>query len=467
MLPAMRRLPRIARAHRAQSYFVLHAPAGRQDHRPLALGHELTAAGQHLAVLLSMEVGAAFPDDTGAAELAILDAWRDAARARLPADLQPPPWPEASPGRRIGAASRTHGPAPLRARSSSSSTRSTRSGPAPHLDPAPAPRRLPNRPGDFPLLPRARRPPRRPRLQARPPPPARRSQRTASPFNIKDASLTLRNFTADEVRRALRPAHRRHRPGLHARRLGPRLRAHRRPALARQRARQGGRGGARPDPATPITAADIDAAKEALIRRQDTHLDSLAERLREPRVRRIIEPILAGDALPAVPEDDLRYVHRPRPRARRSERRRPGDRQPDLPRGDPPLARQRRHRLAPAHPADLAHRRRQPRRGAPARRLPRVLAAARRAPPGAAPYHEIAPHLVLMAFLHRVANGGGTIEREYAIGSGRMDLLHPLPRPRLAIELKVWRDQEPTRSPRASSSSTATSPASTSTAAGS
>ena len=41
----------------------------------------------------------------------------------------------------------------------------------------------------------------------------------------------------------------------------------------------------------------------------------------------------------------------------------------------------------------------------------------------AAPYHEIAPHLVLMAFLHRVANGGGTIEREYAIGSGRMDLL--------------------------------------------
>ncbi|MBA4450342.1 ATP-binding protein, partial [Cylindrospermopsis raciborskii CS-506_D] len=39
-----------------------------------------------------------------------------------------------------------------------------------------------------------------------------------------------------------------------------------------------------------------------------------------------------------------------------------------------------------------------------------------------APYHEIAPHLVLMAFLHRVVNGGGTLEREYAIGSGRMDI---------------------------------------------
>ncbi len=29
-----------------------------------------------------------------------------------------------------------------------------------------------------------------------------------------------------------------------------------------------------------------------------------------------------------------------------------------------------------------------------------------------APYHEIAPHLVLMTFLHRVINGGGTLEWE-------------------------------------------------------
>ena len=39
-----------------------------------------------------------------------------------------------------------------------------------------------------------------------------------------------------------------------------------------------------------------------------------------------------------------------------------------------------------------------------------------------AAYHEIAPHIVLMAFLHRVVNGGGMLEREYAIGSDRMDL---------------------------------------------
>ena len=31
-----------------------------------------------------------------------------------------------------------------------------------------------------------------------------------------------------------------------------------------------------------------------------------------------------------------------------------------------------------------------------------------------APYHEAAAHLVLMAYLQRVINGGGRIEREYA-----------------------------------------------------
>ncbi len=57
-------------------------------------------------------------------------------------------------------------------------------------------------------------------------------------------------------------------------------------------------------------------------------------------------------------------------------------------------------------------------------------------------YHEIAPHLVLMAFLDRVVNGGGTLEREVAIGSGRMDLCLRYGPDVLAMELKVWRDKE-------------------------
>ncbi|MGB3293851.1 MAG: hypothetical protein WBB01_12760 [Phormidesmis sp.] len=60
-----------------------------------------------------------------------------------------------------------------------------------------------------------------------------------------------------------------------------------------------------------------------------------------------------------------------------------------------------------------------------------------------ASYHEIAPHLVLMAFLHRVINGGGTLEREYALGSGRMDLCLRYGKTTLGIELKVWREGRP------------------------
>ena len=60
-----------------------------------------------------------------------------------------------------------------------------------------------------------------------------------------------------------------------------------------------------------------------------------------------------------------------------------------------------------------------------------------------APYHEIAPHLVMMAFLHRVVNGGGTLEREYAIGSGRMDLCLRYGDTVVAMELKVWRQNQP------------------------
>ena len=55
------------------------------------------------------------------------------------------------------------------------------------------------------------------------------------------------------------------------------------------------------------------------------------------------------------------------------------------------------------------------------------------------PYHEAAPHLVLMAYLQRVVNGDGRIEREYAAGSGRLDLLLIVGDQRMAIEVKVWR----------------------------
>ena len=68
----------------------------------------------------------------------------------------------------------------------------------------------------------------------------------------------------------------------------------------------------------------------------------------------------------------------------------------------------------------------------------------------AVPYHEAAPQLVFMAFLQRVVNGGGFMDREYGVGRGRIDLLVRWPYPEQgqrrwqlhAVELKLWRENQ-------------------------
>ena len=196
------------------------------------------------------------------------------------------------------------------------------------------------------------------------------------------------------------------------------------------------------DRTRPIGIALIDQAKENLIQRRVTHLDQLADKLREARVRRIIEPMLAGTALGEVPEDDRQYLvdlgllrranggglvvanpiyREVLPRALA------GGPQDSLPQISPTW-------LNPDGSLD------------PERLLAAFIAFWRRhGEPllGSAPYHEIAPHLVLMAFLHRVVNGHGTLEREYAIGRGRMDLCLRYGAVTLGMELKVWRDGAP------------------------
>ncbi len=196
------------------------------------------------------------------------------------------------------------------------------------------------------------------------------------------------------------------------------------------------------DRTRPIDAAMIDAAKEHLILNRVTHLDQLADKLREERVRRIIEPMLAGESLDSVPLDDRDYlvdlgllrravgggleianpIYRevlPRMLALGP--------QDSLPQISPTwLDDQGRLDLEALLAAFLDFWRQH---GEPLLK--------------SAPYHEIAPHLVLMAFLHRVVKGGGTLEREYAIGAGRMDLCLRYGAVTLGIELKVWRDGRP------------------------
>ena len=52
-------------------------------------------------------------------------------------------------------------------------------------------------------------------------------------------------------------------------------------------------------------------------------------------------------------------------------------------------------------------------------------------------YREATPHLVMCAFLQRVANGGGHIAREMALGSRRLDLCLEYKGGRYAIEVKT------------------------------
>jgi len=59
-------------------------------------------------------------------------------------------------------------------------------------------------------------------------------------------------------------------------------------------------------------------------------------------------------------------------------------------------------------------------------------------------YTEAFPHLLLMAFLQRVLNGGGHIEREYAAGRGRMDLFVEYNAYKYIIEIKlIYEKQSP------------------------
>ena len=172
----------------------------------------------------------------------------------------------------------------------------------------------------------------------------------------------------------------------------------------------------------PVTAADMAEAKERIIREQGTHLDSMMEKLEEPRVRRVVEPVMLGDDIDFdVLRDDISYCL------------------------DLGLLVDERGVLKPANPIYSETIGRFLTRGSQQKVLLKrpenpwvrgdgldmsgLMAAFQQfwrenADANAVPfqYREAYPHLVLQAFLQRVINGGGQIVREMALGSGRLDL---------------------------------------------
>lgn len=267
-----------------------------------------------------------------------------------------------------------------------------------------------------------------------------------SAFNIKAKSLRLGDFTGYEVEALL---------GQHTADTGQRF-----TAGAVQAVRNQTRGqpwlvnalaremcfapnGTLRHPDRAIETHDVYEAREKLILRRDTHIDQLTDKLREPRVRRVIEPLLSGGE-GEHSDADFEYVR-------------------DL------------GLVAPGRTLRIAN----PIYGEV---LPRVLTAVlqhdmpeQRAAwyidtDGGlsmerllaafqdffrqnsehwierAQYKEAGPQLVLQAFLHRVVNATGRIEREYALGSRRVDLLVIWPagpgreESRFVVECKLVRD---------------------------
>ena len=65
------------------------------------------------------------------------------------------------------------------------------------------------------------------------------------------------------------------------------------------------------DRSVRITSEMIDRAIENIIYRRDTHIDILIDKLKEERVRRVIQPMLTGsedEDGQQIPEDDIQYV---------------------------------------------------------------------------------------------------------------------------------------------------------------
>ena len=202
------------------------------------------------------------------------------------------------------------------------------------------------------------------------------------------------------------------------------------------------------DRSRPITVDSMEQAKENLILRRETHLDQLADKLREERVRRVIEPILVGESFDTgFNEEDVQYVI-----DLGLVRRDPGGAltiangiyQEIIPRTlsfgtQMGITQQTAWYLSPAGRLDM----------------PKLLAAFQEFFREHSEhwverfdYKEAGPQLLLQAFLQRIVNGGGRVEREYGLGRRRTDLLVRWPmggteilpgRPvqKIVLELKV------------------------------
>jgi AAA+ ATPase superfamily predicted ATPase len=263
---------------------------------------------------------------------------------------------------------------------------------------------------------------------------------SASPFNIVTESFTLKNFTKEEIVQLYRQ-HTDETVQVFEEDAIELVweQTQGQPWLVNAIAREVIEKILHSDYAKPVTAELVKEAIQSIILNRPTHIDSLLERLKEDRVRKIIEPMILGEEFIPRDSDDFLYTR------------------------DLGLIRVVNSVVEPANPiyaeviirklsSDMQEALRNPKYPY---QLPRYLK------DGCidmdflmrdfqkfwqlnsamwvnmSDYKEAAPHLVMMAFLQRVVNGGGQVIREMASGKGRLDLCLIYENQKYPIELKI------------------------------
>ncbi|HLP61772.1 MAG TPA: ATP-binding protein [Candidatus Deferrimicrobium sp.] len=268
----------------------------------------------------------------------------------------------------------------------------------------------------------------------------RKSLGTASPFNIKSDSLVLNNFKKEEVFELL---------DQHTRTTGQefpveakeeiyRL-ANGQPWLTNALARQIVEKILKNDYSQKITLEIVTQAKKELILRRDTHLDSLIDKLNEDRVKKIVQAIINGDFVIFDKLDDaISYVRDLGIVSQTSPLKFANPIYAEI------IPRVMALSFQDSLPEEIEQSRFVDQNGAlDMEKLLKSFQVFYRRNSEAMlnrfEYKESAHHLLLMAFLQRIVNGGEII-REMAVGNGRLDMLVKFKNQEFALEIKIKRD---------------------------
>jgi hypothetical protein len=266
---------------------------------------------------------------------------------------------------------------------------------------------------------------------------------SASPFNIIAEALTIQNFTKEEIIQLYQQ---------HTGETGQIFedgaielvyeQTQGQPWLVNAIAREVIVKILKSDFSKPLTGELVSQAIQNIILARPTHIDSLLERLKEDRVRRVIEPMITGEEFVDRESDDFSYTK------------------------DLGLIRvDDNAQIRPANPiyAEVVIRKLSSSMQETLQnpkypyRMPRYMK-----PDGSidvdylmhdfqqfwqansdvwvnkySDYPEAGPLLVMQAFLQRVVNGGGQIIRDMASGNGRLDLMMIYNGKKYPIELKI------------------------------